>query len=160
MRLSLLGSPAGRDLYKRIIMIRKRKSTNLVGIAVFVVLVIVTGYILAATDNFDNPFDEIAFLQGAGGMDGQFAAPDADANFTLADGQSAGTSLSSDEFQLPPDSGDTGFREMDSISWSQLGSVFFDLWFLCAVTAVVIVVQQVLSAGRNLYKSRFAGVPA
>jgi hypothetical protein len=47
--------------------------------------------------------------------------------------------------QKPLDAGDQGVgHDENSIQWSQIGDVLFDLWFICAATAVVIVLQQIV----------------
>lgn len=53
--------------------------------------------------------------------------------------------------QATPRGGDFG-----SINWSDLGSVLFDLWFICAVTAAFIVVQQIYLFITRQIKSRLA----
>jgi len=75
------------------------------------------------------------------------------------------TSGTKPQFQLPPvndltDSSvkaDTGFSGTDDgrndIKWSDLGEVFYDLWFICATTAVFIVVQYLFKLSVKQFKN-------
>lgn len=88
------------------------------------------------------------------------------------------TTSASSQFQLPPVSdltasadatSDRGLRGSDafdgrggdtqsSISWSDFGDVLYNLWFVCATTAVFIVVQQVFKFIVRQYKRRSPSV--
>jgi len=92
-------------------------------------------------------------------------------------GSAGGTSTS--QFQLPPLSNSSGSDastasspdannfagppngqafngpdDQNSISWSDFGDVLYDLWFICAVTAVFIVVQWVFKFSLKQLKRR------
>lgn len=117
---------------------RQHKRRNWLGIAIFLILVAISGYALAATHNLDNPLDELNFLltdsgrfDGAGQADSSIQAPANDAP------------------RPSPDGGEGG-AETSSISWSRLGGVLSDIWFLCAITAAVIVIQLILDFSRSL----------
>src|ERR1041385_2101627 len=113
-------------------MTRKRQSTKIVPIILFIVIVALTGYGLVATGHFSNPFGFLMQTQGGGRP----------ANFN---NRSKGNASSTAANLNPP--GDRGgpseASSSISIDWSQIGSVFFNLWYLCATTAVVIVVQKI-----------------
>ena len=51
----------------------------------------------------------------------------------------------------PPD---RGGDDQNSINWSDFGSVLYDFWFICAVTAVFIVVQRVFKFSIKQVKNR------
>lgn len=62
-----------------------------------------------------------------------------------------------DPLSIRPPDGDFGPSGRDtqvSIQWSEIGDVLFDLWFLFAVAAVVIVLQKVFSLARSQFKKR------
>lgn len=161
----------------------KRKSTPVRGIIVYLLLVIVTGCILKATGHFDSPFTamedtiatvnmEAALSSNAPASEGaasetsrDAAAPDtqADSNSTGVRSEDAGKSGSPEDHsgtQVHKDGstteGDptTDHTEAESIQWSRFADVFFDLWFIALVTAVIIVVQQLFSFASRRWKKR------
>jgi hypothetical protein len=116
---------------------RKRKST--IPIIVFIAIVAITGVGLVATGHFSNPF---GFLtqgdRGPDNFDNRSAGNNFDQNRPAADNSTA------PQFAQRGDGG--GFDEGGntiSINWSQAGNVVFDLWYIAATTAVVIIVQKV-----------------
>ncbi len=154
----------------------KRKTTPVRGIIVFIIAVAISGYALAATNHFDNPFTEISDSVAMGNLvDGQFgsgtasldtptdttgtAKPSFDA-LLAQDSNSTNTldtsALNSDDdtvtlatdssfSEKPFDARDRGAgHDENSIQWSQIGDVLFDLWFLCAATVFVIIMQQIV----------------
>jgi len=157
---------------------------------VFVALILGSGYVLNAAGDTDNPFDQIAFLSSwANGGESRFVqdfAVNSDSSgVTLpASGTGdtgidlTGLSTSASQFQLPsvsqltstdsntatipgadtlapPDQGD-----QNSIAWSDVGDVFYDLWFICATTAVFIVIQQVFKFTVKQFKRRLPRMAA
>jgi hypothetical protein len=155
---------------------KRKKTTPVRGILVFIVIVAISGYALAATNHFDNPFTEISDSVAMGNLvDGQFGADAASLNTTTSD---TGTAKPSFDTLLAQDSSSTNtldtsaistddetvtlaadstFAEKpldtgngiaghdeNSIQWSQIGDVLFDLWFLCAATVFVIIMQQIV----------------
>jgi len=133
-------------------MTRRRKSNGLIGIVIFIAFVGLSGFALAATGQFSNPFGFLIQAQGRG----EGRPPMGDANggtrpvrsFNGGTGSTNTTpSGSTNVAQVPPAGEQGSGGEQASINWSQLGNVLFDLWFLCATTAVVIVAQK---AGRYL----------
>lgn len=116
-------------------MAAQRKTTPIRGIIIFVVLVIISGIGLYASNNFDNPLSAVTglFSLGAGGGQERGARPDGD----FAEGT------------RPERGGGGDFDERGgengSVNWSQFGEVLFNVWFISAVTAVLIVGQQTFS---------------
>jgi hypothetical protein len=159
-------------------MASKRKTTPVRGIIVFIIAVAISGYTLAATNHFDNPFAEISDTVSMGNLiDGQFGTDAASLDTTASDTGSAKPSFdqllaqdssstnaldtsegSTDDetvtlaadssfAQKPLDTGDRGAgHDENSIQWSQIGDVLFDLWFLCAATVFVIILQQIVGS--------------
>lgn len=83
--------------------------------------------------------------------DTQFTLPALD---QLDNGQTDGTpGLSSSEFDEQEDIGYPA-------DWSDMGSVLYDFWFICATTAVFIVVQWLFKFGKKQFKSRMPVVAA
>jgi hypothetical protein len=110
----------------------KHKAAHIREVAIFIVLVVITGFIFVATGNFDNPLTEISDTITFGNLIQEQPAP---TSGDLASDTTPITVEGTDVDTAVPDKG---------IDWSQFGSVLFNIWFLCAVTAVVIVLQQVL----------------
>lgn len=92
-------------------------------------------------------------------------AQDANANMTdtgaldlsnLDDSSDGVTLAADDSFAGRPFDGDRLDRGegQGTIQWSQIGDVLFDLWFICAATAVVIVLQQLVSFAIRSFKRR------
>ena len=154
----------------------RRKSTGLIAFAVFVVFVIVSGFALKAADYIDSPFDDIVFtshwvyggeqqLSETFGQSGEtlpLATPTSSADTGVDLTSLSGTS---GQFQLPPVSAltdssataDTSFSvgpdRQNGIIWSDVGEVFYDLWFISAVTAVFIIVQYIFKFSIKQIKS-------
>ena len=161
---------------------RRRKSTGFIAFAVFVAFIIVGGFALKAADYIDNPFDDIAFAsQFANQGEGQFAGAlgqngDLPPLTTSASSTGSGVDLTSlsdtnTQFQLPPPdavagaSADTGaaFGGSDRenrIVWSDIGGVFYNLWFISAVTACFIVVQYIFKFSVKQIKYRLPAAAA
>jgi len=113
---------------------RKRRSTRTFPIVVFIALVIVIGLGLAATGHLSNPFGFL--MQGRGPQMGAEGAP--------AGNRSRPSAPAGGSFQ-PRERGGTeggGSTDAITINWSQAGDVAFNLWFLAATTAVIIVVSK------------------
>ncbi len=92
-------------------------------ITIFVLLIGISGLGLAASGNFENPLG--ALIGGSGDRGEHRGAP-----------PSGG--------QAPQGAGQRGEEGSDtSITWSAIGSVLYNVWFLFAAAAVVIVVQTV-----------------
>lgn len=122
-------------------MAQRRKSTNWRGIIIFLVLVGLTGYALASSGNLDNPFRIFTQAQGRG--EGTFPErPEGEAS-------ERGEMPEGAEFQ------GRGGEESASINWSSIGSVLFNLWYLAATTAVIIIIQRPLGFLITRIRQRF-----
>jgi hypothetical protein len=163
---------------------RRRKSVGLIAFCIFVACIVAGGFALKTAGYVDNPFDQIAFLSnwengGEGRFERDFAVNAGSAALPASDASSVnptGRSAASSKFQLPPpdelSGSDTasnpganvpvgpGRGDQNSIAWSDLGDVLYDLWFICATTAVFIVVQQVFRFSLKQFKSRMPRVAA
>ena len=117
---------------------RRNNRRKALWITLFVLLVSITGLGLAASGNFENPLG--ALIGGGSGEGRQRGAPP------------AGVSN-----QAPPQGAQRGEGgDQSSISWSAIGSVLYNVWFLFAAAAVVIVVQTV---GGGIIQKFRQGVP-
>jgi hypothetical protein len=90
----------------------KRKTNGILWLELFVVLVILTGYALYTTGHFENPFSVFGFRGFS------------DARNTF----------------IPR--GNISVNDQTGIFLSQLGDVLFNVWFICAMTAALIIVQK------------------
>ncbi|MCL4251653.1 MAG: hypothetical protein KJ065_26110 [Anaerolineae bacterium] len=133
-------------------MTRRRKTNNLIGIFILLVVVIAGGAALAATGNLENPlriFSTVGGGEGGGFRGGEGFEPPA---------QPDGTTFTASE----PGEGFAGRGGgeggADSIQWSQIGSVLYDVWVMLAVTALVVLIGTPL--GRALKWLRQRGAPA
>lgn len=158
---------------------RRNKWINLIAFAVFVLFVGVSGYALSASGYVDNPFDQISFLsRWAGGGEGRFERrlrPETTTNLSSPDSNTSDSPVNvtdrpegSGQFQLPPPNqlnrsgsdapirfrgeGD-GPGDQNGIQWSNIGDVLYNLWFICAATAVFIVVQYLFKLSVRRVKS-------
>ncbi len=101
---------------------RKNNRRKALWITLFILLIGISGLGLAASGNFENP---LGALIGSGGAGGERSGPP------------AGT-------QPPQGAGQRGEGGSDSsISWSAIGGVLYNVWFLFAAAAVVIIVQTI-----------------
>lgn len=116
-------------------MAQRRKSTNWRGIIIFLVLVGLTGYALASSGNLDNPFRIFTQTQGRGEGSAQ----------ERPEGQTPTTG----EFQ------GRGSEESVSINWSSIGGVLFNLWYLAATTAIIVIIQRPLGYLITRIRRRF-----
>jgi len=105
---------------------RKNNRRKALWITIFVLLISLTGLGLAASGNFENP---LGALIGGSGEGRQRGAPP------------AGVSSQTTSTQPPQgiQRGEGG--DQSSISWAAVGGVLYNVWFLFAAAAVVIVVQ-------------------
>lgn len=107
-------------------------------IILFVILVGLGGVGLAASGNFENP---VSALIGSGGEGGQRGAPPS------GTGEQRGAP--------PQGAGQQGEGgDQSSINWSSIGSVLYNVWFLFAASAVVIVLQTVGGSIIQMVKQR------
>ena len=115
---------------------RKNNRRKALWITLFVLLIGLSGLGLAASGNFENPLS--AFMSNSGGEGGQRGVPP------------TGT-------QPPQGTAQRGEGgDQSSISWSAIGGVLYNVWFLFAAAAVVIIVQTV---GSGLVQSVKLRVP-
>lgn len=122
-------------------MVNRRKRRWQIGILIFIALVIISGFALAQSGHMENPFQVFSML-GVGNAEGR---PERDFEPAGEGQHQAGqppTAPRSEAFGRHGSEGDRGGGT--TIAWSQIGDVLFDIWFICAVTAVVIVVSYPL----------------
>ncbi|MBI1281412.1 MAG: hypothetical protein GC179_25015 [Anaerolineaceae bacterium] len=115
---------------------RKNNRRKAFWIMVFVVLVGLSGLGLASSGNFENP---LGALIGGSGEGGQRGGPSAGAG-NQPPAQGAGQR------------GEGG--DQSSISWSAIGGVLYNVWYLFAAAAVVIIVQTVGGGLSQMIKRR------
>ena len=97
-------------------------------ITLFIILLGISGLGLAASGNMQNP---LAVLAGGSGQGGEHSGPPAGAT------HQNNTQPPQGNFQR----GEGG--DQNSINWSGIGGVLYNVWFLFAMAAVVIVIQTV-----------------
>lgn len=108
-------------------MAQRRKSNGNWWIALFILLVVVSGYGLYQSGHLKNPFSVLG-LRGFSDAGGTFVPRGGDAGNRAEPPRAGG--------------GDVDRGGQDGFVLSQLGDVLFNLWFICATTAVVIMVQK------------------
>ncbi len=103
---------------------RKNNRRKALWITIFVLLIGLTGLGLAASGNFENPLG--ALIGGSG------------------EGRQRGTPPAGVSNQAPPQGAQRGEGgDQSSISWSAIGGVLYNVWFLFAAAAVFMVMQMV-----------------
>ncbi len=110
-------------------MAQQRKSINFAAIIIFLVLIAVSGGVLLAAGDFENPFSVFTQL--------------------LPRSEDAGEDRESRAFAAPSGEraeGGVGRGEQSDIQWSQIGSVLYNVWFMGAVAAFVMVIQVTISS--------------
>ena len=105
---------------------QQKKKTRLIGIAIFICFVIISGLALKITGKTDDPFTNMSDIVDMRQMLAQTNPSD---SLPQVNG-------SADSDVASPISAD---NHNNSITWSAWGEVMYDLWFICATTAVVIV---------------------
>jgi hypothetical protein len=90
----------------------------------------------------------------AGAASSAFSLPSAD-QLGSATASASGASVQGSGFDA------TLSFDQNTVDWSDIGDVLYDLWFICATTAVFIVVQQVFKfTVKQIRKSRLPAVAA
>jgi hypothetical protein len=103
---------------------------------------------LPALESDDSGID----LTGLSTSDSQLQLPPVDELSTS--NTVAATSSGTDTIALPDRGGD-----QNSIAWSDIGDVLYNLWFICATTVVFIVVQYLFKFALNQFKRRMPRTP-
>ena len=128
---------------------RKQKRTHIIGALIFVALVVIVGFGLAATGNLHNPLNFLGAMQqqissgtsvvhdaGNNGGPGQGRfSPGGDPGQNPGSGRSPGQGN-------PSSGGGPDTENNGGIAWNQIGGVFSDLWVLSAIVACYILIQQ------------------
>jgi len=132
-------------------MARRRKLNGIIGILILLAVVAVGGVALAATGNLDNPLSVFTTSSGGGEQfrDREGIAPPE---------QQDGTATTVSESGARPAGREGG--NSDSIQWSQIGSVLYDVWVIVAVTAVVVIIGTPIGRTIKWLRQRGAPVPA
>ena len=123
----------------------RRNRRNMVGIAIFIGLVVVSGLWFNATNNIENPFKIISNT-----IERLTATQNPPAMTMAASTEATGDVAASMEERRPPE-GEEGQRpaggghggnelSLSAFNWDLLDGVLFNLWFICAVTAVVMLI--------------------
>ena len=118
------------------------RSPRTLSIIIFIALVAISGYALAVTGNFDNPFRIFAQVEQNREGNPQFTRE--------AGEQPPAREANNDNFQ-------PGNRE--TVAWSNIGGVLFNIWFLFAMTAFIVVIQYPLRLLTRLIRRRTRPVP-
>lgn len=130
------------------------KHKGLVAMGVFLALLGVTGYALASSGHFENSFRVFSQFGGVsgGGREGR-----------IGEGSGrAGRGTPPTNAQGRPAEGNFGRGEggQNQFVWSQVGDVLFDIWFLFAVTAAVMLIQWPISLFFKARRRRRRSAPA
>ena len=119
---------------------RKNNRRKALWIILFVVLVGIGGFALAATGHLESPLDTLI----SGGERERGGPPQ---GFT-----------SQDNSTQPQR--ETAFRgeggQQSGINWSHIGDVLYNVWFLFAAAAIIIVVQTVGGSIKQMVKFRLS----
>lgn len=118
-------------------MTHKNNRRKALWVTLFVLIVGLSGFALAANGSFENPF--AAFMGGGqGGERGERPQ------------------MTGGDTSARPPQGEASERggQQSSFSLSQIGSVLYNVWYLFAVTAVVVVIQWVGGGLINRLKQR------
>jgi peptidoglycan/LPS O-acetylase OafA/YrhL len=107
---------------------RRKERSRLAGLLALLATVIIVGLALTATNNVEDPFasmsDIVQMRQMLDETGLEAAAPKATDVAVIA--------------ARPEEASDA---PAIAITWAALGEVFYDLWFMCAMTAAVIIVS-------------------
>ena len=107
-----------------------KKRKGLIAALVFLVLVIAGGVLLSTSGNWENPFASVLGEQHREGGEG--APP------TRSEGSGESPAGRAEPPSDRPAMG--GSNETIQIAWSQFGHVLYNLWFLFAASAVMMVI--------------------
>ncbi|HEX2905365.1 MAG TPA: hypothetical protein VHO69_00785 [Phototrophicaceae bacterium] len=128
-------------------MTQTRSTRRVIGSIIFIIIVVISGVALAANGNLSNPFTVIpeisALVSGTVGFPGAGGErPEGGGEGRPAMGPSGGE-------RTRPEGRPEGFGERDggndtTIQWSAFGGVLFNVWFIAAVTAVIMIVSYPL----------------
>jgi hypothetical protein len=128
-------------------MTQTRSTRRVIGSIIFIIIVVISGVALAANGNLRNPFIVIpeisalvsgtASFPGAGGE-----RPERGGEGRPAMGPSGGERTRPEG--RPEGLGERGAVDDTAIQWSEFGGVLFNVWFIAAVTAVMMVVSYPL----------------
>jgi|GEM_PF-2725281 len=110
---------------------QRKERARLRGSVIFILFVILTGLVLTATHHTEDP---IANMSDIIDMRQMLADAKQSSEVTVGDAP-----LGNDPTSVPANS----IRNA-GITWSALGEVVYDLWFMCAATAAVIVCSYLL----------------
>jgi len=125
-----------------------RQKRGFIAMVIFILIVAASGYALAVSGNMRNPFTVVSEISnlvnsadGNAPTNGEFRVAQARAN----DGSAPSAPQGNFEAR--------GSGEQTTIQWSQFGSVVFNLWFLAATAAFVMVADRILGfASKPLYR--------
>ena len=123
---------------------KRLASGSLFGIAIFTLVLFIGGMALAQTNNFRNPLS----LVGLAPAPTRPPEPDGPAPRSGDPGRG---NQSADRLQAGgnPGGGDT-------LVWSQVGGVLYNLWLVAAITDLVVIFQTIIKVIRQAIKRRHA----
>ncbi len=134
-------------------MTRRRTTNGLIGIFILLVVVIAGGAALTATGNLENPlriFSTAGWGEGGGFRGDEGFEPPAQPDATTFTAGQRGAGFE----------GRGGEGGADSIQWSQIGSVLYDVWVILVVTALVVLIGTPLGRAIRWLRQRGAPAPA
>ena len=125
-------------------MARRHSSRGFIGKLLFILVVVACGYALAVSGNLRNPFNALTEITSLVVSGEQSASPDGE---FAAMGARPERDMSVDGAGAPPadDFEGGGPDNQTSIQWSEIGGVLFNLWFIAAASAFVMLVGRPLS---------------
>lgn len=118
------------------------KHKGLIAALVFFTMIVVGGVGLVASGNWENPFAVLTQSTSGGDMSERGAPPESTTTTESTTGASERAAMSE------------GSSGGIAISWSQLGNVLYNVWFLFAAAAVVMVISLPFSAIRKALRQR------
>lgn len=156
----------------RTVVTRKRQPARAWPVILFIAVVIAAGFGLASTGNFRNPIGFLLQAQGRAGFADRAvpadtngtdpasatgSGPSGSLNTAVRNTISAGSANASAARSGNFGSGGDG-ENATSVNWSQVGGVLFNLWYLGATAAALIILQKL--GGAILRRVRGRGQPA
>ena len=110
---------------------QRKQRTRLIGIVVFIALVLVSGFVFTSTGKTDDPFTNMSDI-----VDMRQMLADTQQGDSLPQVGDVAAGGGGSDLAIPTESASNSGM---TITWSAGGEVLYDLWFICATTAVFIV---------------------
>lgn len=111
---------------------RRRTQRKWIGIGIFLVFVVLSGAALVASGDMQNPLRMFMQSTPSGEMPERGEMPEGERPERPEGGGERGGG------------GESATVSLENIQWNRLGEVLYDLWLMCALTAVVMFVAPIV----------------